>query len=266
VYRSGTDSDYTLDQIISREATIGQLTTPLLRGPVGTWDRQSGVGVKLVHGTFSSSEITSVLSGSGVIAVGDGTPDNWEILQFTKADPIGTQEYSLSGFLRGQAGSSGVMPDIWPAGSVVVVLDQAILQPNLASTTRGTTRHFRYGPASEPLGDETYRYNTASFAGNGLRPYPVTHLKATALGNDWTISWLRQTRIDGDDWSGLDVPLGEDTETYLVQFYEGGNLVDTAVVTQAEWSGTLAAGTRVSVAQVSDRFGAGPFQDVSVPV
>lgn len=157
-----------------------------------------------------------------------------------------------------------MMPDAWPVGSQVILLDGSLSQPDLAATTRGTLRHFRYGPASEPLGDETYRYTTATFAGNGLRPYPVAHLRATALGNDWQISWIRQTRIDGDDWSGLDVPLGEDSETYLVHIYAGGTLSQTVVVSDPVWTGPLLAGTRVSVAQVSDRFGPGPFQDIVV--
>lgn len=264
LYRSGTDSDYTLDQVIRREGTIGRLITPLLRGPVGTWDRQSAVEVKLIHGTLSSAEVAAVLSGTGALAIGDGTPDNWEILQFTKADPVSAGTYALSGFLRGQAGTSAMMPDAWPVGSRVVLLNGALLQPDLAAATRGTLRHFRFGPASEPLGDETYRYTTATFAGNGLRPYPVVHLRATALGGDWQINWTRQTRIDGDDWSGLDVPIGEDRETYLVQVFVGGSLSETTVVTQPQWTGPLVAGTKVSVAQVSDRFGPGPFQTIVV--
>jgi hypothetical protein len=33
LYTSGSDSDYTLDQLISREGTMGLLTEPLQRGP-----------------------------------------------------------------------------------------------------------------------------------------------------------------------------------------------------------------------------------------
>jgi hypothetical protein len=264
LYTSGTDSDYGLDQIIQRQGVIGQLTTPLLRGPVGTWDRQSGVGVKLIRGELSSGDVTTVLSGTGAIAIGDGTAENWEILQFGKADPTASQEYTLSGFLRGQAGTSGLMPDTWPTGSLVVLLDGTLAQVGLASTTRGTQRHFRYGPASEPLGDETYRYKVETFAGNGLRPYPVTHLKAIALGNDWQVSWIRQTRIDGDDWSGLDVPLGEDRESYILHVSVGGVISDTQLLSEPTWTGSLPAGAQISVAQVSERFGPGPFQDIDV--
>ncbi|MBB5722057.1 hypothetical protein FHS72_001681 [Loktanella ponticola] len=264
LYTSGTDSDYTLDQIIQREGTMGQLVTPLQRGPVGTWDRQDGVTVKLIHGTLSSAEIASVLSGAGAIAIGDGSASNWEVLQFTKAIPVSAQEYQLSGFLRGQAGTSAMIPDVWPAGSAVVVLNGAIRQINVASTTRGTDRHFRYGPASEPLGDASYRYDVASFAGNGLRPYPVAHLRAQALGAEQQITWIRQTRIDGDDWSGLDVPLGEERETYLLTFHVGGVLTNTVIVSDPTWTGPLSVGTKVSVAQVSDRYGAGPAQTIEI--
>lgn len=265
LYTSPTDSDYALDQVIAQQGAMGRLTTALPRGPVGTWDRQSGIGVKLIRGTLGAFDPVNLLSGAGAIAIGDGTPGNWEILQYAEAVPVAAQEYRLGYFLRGQRGTSAVMPDVWPAGSRVVKLDAALRQINLSAASRGTLHHFRYGPASAPLGDASYRYETQSFAGIGLRPYPVAHLRAKPTQDGWTISWIRQTRIDGDDWSGLDVALGEDTETYLVQVYDSGVQIDTATTTLPQWSGVAPPGGEVRVAQVSARFGPGPFQAITIP-
>jgi hypothetical protein len=230
------------------------------------WDRQDGVGVKLIRGTLSSTDTAAVLSGAGAFAVGDGTPGNWEIIQFTTAVPIGGQEYRLSGFLRGQAGTGTLIPDTWPVGSRVVVLNGTPTQINVAANTRGIKRHFRFGPASEPLGDPAYRYHTATFAGNGLRPYPIVHLRAKKDGANWAISWTRQTRLDGGNWSGLDVPLGEDAETYVMKVFESGSLTETLILLEPKWTGPLLGGTRLEIAQVSDRFGAGPSQIIEIPI
>jgi len=60
------------------------------------------------------------------------------------------------------------------------------------------------------------------------------------------------------------VPLGEDTERYQVTIQTAG-LPDRIAVTSApNWSGPAAQGSRIRVAQLSARFGAGP--DASVVV
>ncbi len=265
IYTSGTDSDYRLDQVLTSQGTLGTLQTPLLRGPIGTWDRQPAIEVKLINGTLSSYETSNVLSGSGALAIGDGSADNWEVLQYTQAIPTGDRTYALSGFLRGQAGSSALIPDIWPTGSRVVALNGSSSQIGLASSARGTDRFFRYGPAGRPFDDPSYRFETASFAGNGLRPYRVVHLSAGRIGGTATVSWIRQTRIDGDDWNGVDVPLGEDTEQYIVEVSSAGTLINTEIVNTPQWTGFVPASGKVAVAQVSARYGAGPQQTLVVP-
>ena len=265
LYGSGTDSDYTLDQVVTQEGTIGLLTSPLAQGPVGIWDRQAGVSLKLIKGALSSADQQSVLSGAGALAIGDGTSGNWEVLQFTHAVPTGATTYEISGLLRGQSGSGAHIPDAWPTGSRVVLLNGAATQIKTTAKMRGTQRHFRYGPASEPLGDPTYRYETVEIAGNGLRPYPVVHIKAALIDGNWTVSWIRQTRIDGDDWSGIDVPLGEESESYVVKTSLGGVDLSTQIVTAPQWNGPLSTGTKVEIAQVSERFGPGPYQAIIIP-
>lgn len=264
LYSSASDNGYTLDQVIKGQSTMGVLTTDLPRGPVGLWNRQGDIGVKLISGALASRDAADVLAGGGVIAIGDGSPDNWEVLQYRDATPIGARSFALGGFLRGQAGTAAQMPDVWPAGARVVILDGTQSQLNLSLNARGTTRYLRYGPAKRPLDDPSYRLAVAQFAGNGLRPYPVVHLRGTWSGGAAAVNWIRQTRIDGDSWSGLDVPLGEDTERYQVTIQTAG-LPDRIAITRApSWSGAAAQGSRIRVAQLSTRFGAGP--DVSVVV
>ena len=74
LYGAPQDSDYALQNILNEPATVGVTQTALARGPVGIWDRQSGVEVALINGTVSSALQEAVLAGANTLAIGDGTP------------------------------------------------------------------------------------------------------------------------------------------------------------------------------------------------
>jgi hypothetical protein len=274
VYGAPQDSDYTLQSLIESASTIGTMQSALGTGPVGIWDRQAGLDLTLVNGELSSATKEALLSGANTIAVGDGTPDKWEIIQFQTATPTADKSYLLTGLLRGQAGSRGVMPDTWPEGSLVVVMDGTPTQITIPSALRGLPRHLRYGPAKRPLTDASFRYAVNTFQGNGLRPYPVAHLRAQAGNTGTDLTWIRCSRIDGDIWADADIPLGEDTESYQIRVVQDGITKRTETSTTPVWSypdttrvsevGVLPY--RIEVAQISARFGAGPFMGVNLQV
>jgi hypothetical protein len=205
--------------------------------------------------------------------LGSGAADGWEVLQFKSAQMTGVGTFALSELLRGQFGTWATRPAQWPAGSKVVLLNALPKQLNLPSTSRGTARHFRFGPARQPLGDPSYRYATHVFAGNGLRPYPVVHLRATRTGGAVAVQWIRCTRIDGDLWADSDVPLGEDSESYRVTVLQAGQIKREATVHSPFWQydaadRTAEVGTDafdIKVAQISARFGVGPAVACHVP-
>ena len=109
------------------------------------------------------------------------------------------------------------------------------------------------------------------FEGVGLRPYAPVHLKAVRLGGDLAVSWVRRTRIDGDGW-GVEVPLGEAAERYLVQVISGGTVRREVEVTDTVWTYTAAAQAAdgvaapftLAVAQISDLFGPGLFRRIEI--
>ena len=272
VYSSASDSDYKLQDILRRASVIGQLQTPLMRGPLGIWDRQAPVTVKLLGGALSSLDPLAVFAGGNTVAIGDGTPDLWEIVQFAQSDPTGAGEFAISQLLRGQLGTSAMMPDVWPAGSFVVVLDGTPQQITIPSAARGLPRHYRYGPAKQPVGAASFRYAVHEFKGNGYRPYPVVHLCHKTTQTGITFDWIRATRIDGDLWGAGDVPLGEAVQAYQLRVTQAARVIREVTVTAPTWAydaqqlqSDLDAGPfQVSVAQVSDRFGAGPAVSITV--
>ena len=156
-----------------------------------------------------------MLNGANAAAVGDGSGANWEVIQFAEATLVGEDLWDIRLRLRGQAGSDGIMPDDWPPGSFFVLLDGRPEQIELPLSARGLQRHYRVGPAAKPLDHPVYAQDALAFDGIGLRPYAPAHLRSALSGGDRQISWIRRTRIDGDSWQGGEVPLGEDSESYV---------------------------------------------------
>ncbi|MFW8634286.1 baseplate multidomain protein megatron [Cribrihabitans pelagius] len=266
VYGSASDENYALERVIAARQTVGVTETPLLAAPPGRWDLGAGLQVKLIAGELESRSAPAVLDGANLAAIGDGSPGNWELFQFREAELIAPQTYLLKGRLRGQAGSDGLMPDVWPAGSYVVLLDGTMVQMDLAPDQRRRQRHYRIGPARRSLEDPSYVHVEASFDGNGLRPYAPGHLELTgALGGDISAAWIRRTRIEGDSWDLPEVPLGEESEAYRIRVLRGTSVLREAVSATPAWSYPSAAqaadgavaGDVLEVAQLSARYGAG---------
>jgi len=272
LYSSPQDNSYILQDVLRNRAVVGQLTAPLLRGPTGIWDRQTGVAIKLVSGAMSSAEELAVLSGANTIAVGDGTPDNWEIIQFVQAEPVGVRKFAISQLLRGQAGTASMIQDMWPKGSYVVVLDGKPQQITIPSASRGLDRHYRYGPAKSAVSAASYKHVVHAFKGNGYRPYPVTHLRMQEAGNGHAFTWIRATRVDGDFWTKSDVPLGEESELYQVTIFQDGLVKRKTTTPTPAWSYSanqqmadlVAGGYEIVVAQISSRYGAGLVNAMNV--
>ena len=273
-YASASDESYALNTLVDRRSVIGQTETPLGAARVGLWDEGPALQVRLIAGALESRAAEAVLNGANLMAIGDGSPGNWELFQFRDAILIGPETWWLTGRLRGQLGSDALMPDVWPAGSWVVLLDGTAPQIDLASAERRIARHYRIGPSRRGVGDPSYLHLVEAFDGNGLRPYAPSHLRLSGEpGADLGLSWVRRTRIDGDSWDLPEVPLGEEAELYLLRLRRGATVLREVSVAAPQWiyavsaqaaDGTL-PGDVIEVAQVSARFGPGPFRAIALP-
>ena len=267
VYDAPADSDYLLNSVIAARSIIGVTETPLSFADPGRIDMGPPLQVRLASGVLQSVPEDAMLSGANLMAIGDGTPGNWELLQFRDAELLSEDRWLLSHRLRGQAGSDGIVPPIWPEGSYVVLMNGAPTQIALAAAQRNIERHYRIGPARRSYDDPTYVHETHAFAGNGLRPYRPCHLRLHEQSGDVSVNWIRRTRVDGDAWDSLDVPLGEETELYILRILQGESLVREVQIPTCEWvytssmqaSDGVGSSFAVAVAQVSARYGPGPF-------
>jgi hypothetical protein len=273
LYASDAAEGFRLDDTYPVPSVVGETLGKLSGASAGLWDQGPALRVKLVRGTLSSASTARVLGGANLAAIGDGLSDLWELFQFVDAELVAPRTYDIRIRLRGQNGTDGVMPAEWPAGSRFVLLDGVPQQIGLASSQRGLSLRWRWGPAARPIGDPSYRSREVAFQGIGLRPYSVCHLRASAVADGATdVTWIRRTRLDGDLWGSGDVPLGEAGENYLIQVLSGGVLRREVQTKEPIWRysvGQKAAdaadqGFLVRVAQLSDRFGPGPFRELWV--
>jgi hypothetical protein len=272
VYASGTDADYGLNTLVELGARVGITRSDLPRAMPGRLDRGPALRVEMLDGGLSSVPEADLLNGANAMAIGDGSSGNWEIFQYRQADLVGSDLYDLSERLRGQLGTDALIPDLWPAGSLVVVLDAALVQIDLASNARGLSRHYRIGPAEHPYTDASFVHRQEAFSGNGLRPYAPVHLRGRVASNgDHHLSWVRRSRIDGNLWTLPEIPLGESSEAYLLRIHQGG-LSREMTVTSPAWTYGVAqraadgvtGAYQLEVAQISDRYGPGLFGKVTI--
>jgi hypothetical protein len=154
-------------------------------------------------------------------------------------------------------------------------MDGAPAQIGLRPDERGLARHYRIGPARLNNADTSYVHRVEAFDGIGLRPYAPAHLAATRRGGgDLEVRWIRRTRVGGDSWAGVDVPLGEAGESYLVRVVKGGTVRREITIAAPQWiygatqkaADGVAAPFEIHVAQISDQFGPGPFARIDVDV
>ncbi|WP_424984317.1 baseplate multidomain protein megatron [Microbulbifer sp. S227A] len=268
LYGSSSDDSYALSDIIAARSIVGLTETALVRSRPGVWDMGAALQVRLLSGALESRERSAILNGANLAAIGDGTSGNWELFQFQDAELIAEDTYLLRQRLRGQGGSDGIMPANWPAGSWFVLMDGTPAQIDLASAHRRVARHYRVGSAARGYDDPSYVHLVEAFDGNGLRPYAPCHLGAIQAANgDLALRWVRRTRIDGDGWDLPEVPMGEEIESYVVRMWNGTQLLREVTVGTPAWTYTQAQQTadaallplRFEVAQVSVRYGVGPF-------
>ena len=65
----------------------------------------------------------------------------------------------------------------------------------------------------------------ATVGREALRPLARCSVAATREAAGIRIAWMRRTRLDGDGWEAVDVPLGEDAESYEIDILKDGGVV-----------------------------------------
>ncbi|WP_088348512.1 MULTISPECIES: glycoside hydrolase/phage tail family protein [Rhodomicrobium] len=273
-YRSPTTSGFALKALATTPAVVGVTDAAFYDGPTSRWDEGNSLRVVLSAGELSSAGELLVLGGANVCAV-ENADGAWEVVQFRDAALIGARTYELTGLLRGQAGTEGAMRAPVAAGARFVLLNGALVQVDMAQADIGLAFNWKYGPSRYDIGDASYRSVVRAFDGVGLRPLSPVHVGGRRVAGGLEIAWVRRTRIGGDGWDQLEVPLGEDAEAYEVDVMDGAAVVRTlaattplAVYTDAEQTadfGAPQAEYTVRVYQLGASYGRGAVREALVP-
>lgn len=166
-----------------------------------------------------------VAAGANAALIGD------EIVQFGVAEPIGPRRFRLSRLLRGRRGTE------WASGthrideSFLLLDADRIARVALPLSSLGGRATIR----AIGLDDVVPAEADTVVSGGALCPPPPVHLTADHHSEGLRISWIRRSRIGWTWSSGLDTPLGEETERYRVTVTAPG-LARSATVDRPEWT------------------------------
>lgn len=259
------DDGATFDQVATfpGNAVMGRLTTPMRSGPTLYFDTQV-FDVALRSPNFQLETVTreQLMNGANALAI------NGEIVQFQTAVLVGTGTYQLSGILRGRRGTESRVAAHPVDSEVVLLTGGGIGRVPLELGEVGVSRQVKGVPSGVDPADvppRTFVYNA-----NVLRPFSPCHVRGVRnrANDDWQLTWVRRTRINGGWHDGVDVPLGENMERYEVDILDGSTVVRTLTgltspsVTytasqQTEDFGSVRDEIRVAVYQMSDLVGRG---------
>jgi hypothetical protein len=229
IYRSASDSGYALDTTLLRAASIGETIADFNSGPTWRWDEINALQVRLYNGALSSTDDISVFGGANAIAVENAEGD-WEVLQFANAELTGTNQWTLTRLLRGQAGTESAMADPVAAGARIVVLDGTPEQLSLPQNQYALPFNYLWGPKGKSISDPAFQGASEQFKGIGYRSFSPCQLKAVYAddGADLVLSWIRRDRApSSDSWDQTEIPMSEQTESYDVEILNGSSVVRT---------------------------------------
>ncbi len=272
LYNSSSGEEFTSLMQVTEPATMGVLLEPLMPGPLWRWDQTSRITVKLYGGQLQSRKLLDVLAGANACAVRKN--NEWEVIQFCKADLIAPMTYKLTRLLRGQLGTEHLVELQSVENAEFLLLDQSLPKLPWTSDKADVAFSYRVVPAGKPLGYK-WAVNT-SHAGkqSSLKPFAPVHLRALQTPNGGLkLTWIRRARREADSWAMPDIPLHEDKLQFSVKLsrqdgsankrtvlreYEAAQ--ESLIIPRAELQSLLGTGQHLlmcDVAQNSTKYGLG---------
>lgn len=235
-------------------ATVGVAETSLSPASPLVIDRLGTVTVRLVDHSRTLAEATSAQAAAGANRALLGH----ELIQFQAAEPLGEGRWRLSGLWRGRGGTEHAVASHGES-EPFVLLDgtAAVLDPGRLGAIELATI------AAIGLADLTPAESPVWLAGIGSRPLSPVHGHVSQLANgDLRLTWTRRVR-GGWRWAdGVDLPLNEQREAYIVEFGPPGTPLarwETAQpllgIDAGEWAALQlsAPGGTFAIRQVGDR-------------
>ncbi len=246
-------------------AMIGELSATLPPASSSLWDWGNEILLTLYGGHLSSASELETLNGANRIALllDDGS---WEVIGFQTAELVSQNAFRLTSLLRGLNTTSLPAQSQAAVGNQVLVLGSSNISVPVKNELLDTSLGLRAYAGSFDL---TGQAISAQLSSGPAIPLAPAHLSATIVSgtSDISIVWVRRGRVNGDDWSGVEIALDFAPENYLVTILNGATPVRqisaaTPVVTYTAAEQTIDFGSSLpafgfGVQQVSAVYGAG---------
>jgi hypothetical protein len=232
-------------------AVLGQAVTAVVPGSSALFDDRSTVEVELLNESMwlESRSDAALAGGANLAVLGE------ELIQFGRAEPLGSRRFRLSRLLRGRRGTEWASAG-HAAGEDFTMIEAAAVTP--IELPEGSVGGEIMVMASGIGDDDGAAVAQAEVAGLSLRPPSPVHLRAKAAADGAVlIEWVRRSRL-GWDWnSGSDTPLAEEAEAYQLRL-TGGSAVRTLSLSEPRYlymaaeraSDGAVAGFSMSVTQI----------------
>jgi hypothetical protein len=231
------------------------------------FDETNALTVDLIDAslTLTSTSELNVLNGQNAALVGN------EIIQYKNATLVAAGRYVLSGLLRGRRGTEWAM-STHVAGDRFVALSSATVALEAATSAEwNLARLYRAVTFGALLTDAAnIPFTDTAVAQKCYAPVQLGGGR-DAAGN-LTLKWTRRTRTGGAWNDSSDVPLGEDSENYVIEIYASSayatlkrtltattNTVSYSAANQTTDFGSPQGTVYWRVAQVSATTGNGTF-------
>lgn len=184
------------------------------------FDKDHSVDIRMFTGTPPTTAVNdlAVLNGANVGLLGS------EIIQWVNVVDLGENIYRLSRLLRGRLGTELFM-NSHVSGETFVILDPTSVRRVVQNTNdTGVQRFFRILGAGLPL----YSASVTPVVNSGFsqKPWKVAIVRSTRDGpGEITANFHRRTRIQYEWRDFVDVPLGQEQESYEMDILNNAGVV-----------------------------------------
>lgn len=227
------DSGQTFQAI---QGFIGGVTSGVCRDPLPAHDgyvidRDNTLTIDLYNSGMSLSSITEAQMLTGKHWAAYGVAGRWELIQFANATLNADDSYTIDTLVRGAKGTEQYTDD-HVDGDIFILLadaDAAFIAANVSDI--GVERIYRGVTTGKDI--DTVADTDFTYSGVNLKPLSPVQLAGSIDGsNNWDLTWVRRSRLSSSEWAtGVDIPTGEDSESYEIDIMDGADVARTLTST-----------------------------------
>ena len=103
----------------------------------------------------------------------------------------------------------------------MVLLDDGVIPIASGLSALGAVSRYRIGPADRDYASSAYIEVVGAVTPKALMPFAPVRAAAARGVSGVTVTFTRRSRIDADNWEPLDIGLGEQSEAYDIEIWQG---------------------------------------------